>query len=833
MKIKDVWSKLAYSLTNTVRYYNIPIFKDESDKCTVIIESRKLPHLEFVLRKHYHHLDESWSALFVCTKNNEEYVRNLLAVLGNNVQLLVWPEEISTLGDYNHLMLNKGFWKKITAKKVLFFQEDGFLLRDGIESFLEYDYIGAPWPLWWKQSETGIGNGGFSLRNVSLIKTCLNLFSIEKVTEEFLETSQKKDSLVDGILAEDVYFSRCFDKISGVRLPTREIAFKFSCETTKYEGSTGFHGLWNGDDTWPRVIVESIKPLPSIQLVGQTYGQFANIVTSLSSNKDHQICLSHVFNNEKPISPWIGFVHSFENLTYMGLSSSCKGLITFSEHSKVYLNSIDSSIPVLVVPFPLNQSSMKEFILDDFLLDDIVLINVNEKESYNIPLLECILSNTPVLVNRCLLSEEYLGQDYPLFDSEQKSLSLEDIKLAYDYLKNNIKLKMRLSTDYFLRCLINSDFWDMLSEKKNKDQSLDKKVIILNEYMGTFGGGERSTLAYALAFKTLGFSAKILSTIPISSEKIVECFGVDFSEIPIEYYPCKSFSKIISELKPDIFVNHSYANHVENPGRKGIYVLMFPCFNNTLTNMKTYDLILSISGFTKQHVDMVLPLNKEKNFILHPPIQNAYVNMATDLLKTNIKKNKSFVSVGRFFRDNHCKNHKIIIEEFINATKEEKEFNNWELHLIGNVNDKEYFEECLIEAKGQPNIHFHTNLSNQELSNILYSSCFYVHAGGLKSKGPEHCEHFGLSIIEAMAHGCIPIVFNRGGIFDILDISKEMGFSYSSPLELKKCMIYAATILWVDKIKLSCSQKLCLSSIHLVSQESFTKKLNLLLLTLV
>ena len=47
----------------------------------------------------------------------------------------------------------------------------------------------------------------------------------------------------------------------------------------------------------------------------------------------------------------------------------------------------------------------------------------------------------------------------------------------------------------------------------------------------------------------------------------------------------------------------------------------------------------------------------------------------------------------------------------------------------------------------------------------------------LPSEVPQACEHFGLSIAEGMAHGCLPLVYARGGIFDIFDV-EEGGVPY-------------------------------------------------------
>ena len=66
-----------------------------------------------------------------------------------------------SIKEYNKLLTSVWFYEQLLSKKFLLFQTDSCLLKDGIEDFLEFDYIGAPWP----HLRNQIGNGGFSLRD--------------------------------------------------------------------------------------------------------------------------------------------------------------------------------------------------------------------------------------------------------------------------------------------------------------------------------------------------------------------------------------------------------------------------------------------------------------------------------------------------------------------------------------------------------------------------------------------------------------------------------------------------------------------------------------------
>ena len=72
------------------------------------------------------------------------------------------------------------------------------------------------------------------------------------------------------------------------------------------------------------------------------------------------------------------------------------------------------------------------------LRDNVVFLNL-EDSSANNTIIECIMSKTPVLVNRLPALEEHLGQDYPLFydNIEEASKKIEDknvVILGHKYL---------------------------------------------------------------------------------------------------------------------------------------------------------------------------------------------------------------------------------------------------------------------------------------------------------------------------------------------------------------------------------------------------------------
>ncbi len=127
---------------------------------------------------------------------------------------------------YNELMLSPKFWQMIKAQgteKVLIFQPDGFPIRNGINPFINYDYIGAPWRNIPQNFDVEgipkvngvVGNGGLSLRSVSKMIQALDKYPA-------------RGWLLKNY-PEDVYYASVFPQM-GFNVADKETAMEFSHE---------------------------------------------------------------------------------------------------------------------------------------------------------------------------------------------------------------------------------------------------------------------------------------------------------------------------------------------------------------------------------------------------------------------------------------------------------------------------------------------------------------------------------------------------------------------------------------------------------------------------
>ncbi len=190
--------------------------------------------------------------------------------------------------------------------------------------------------------------------------------------------------------------------------------------------------------------------------------------------------------------------------------------------------------------------------------------------------------------------------------------------------------------------------------------------------------------------------------------------------------------------------------------------------------LETYTDILSISTFTSTWIQQYW--NKPSK-LLYPPTDTTAFTPAKN-------KKQQIVHIGRFFVGAHSKKQLELVSAFRDLIK--TGVTGWQLHLVGSVGQEyqhqEYFKQVLHASEGLP-IQFHTDITRSEVQKLLSESSLYWHATGLHSSGdPLLAEHFGISVVEAMASGMVPIVYNQGGPVEI--VTKESGFLFNTQQEL-------------------------------------------------
>ena len=187
-----------------------PVVNSCSKRSAMIVETREHPYLEAVVKNVMFFLGQGWNLQIFHGKSNATVVRELFSDCGAQLSLI---PEISSLSDYSKLMTSVSFWRQVKGAKILTFQTDSFLRKRGVEDFLEYDYVGAPWrkdqP--WNLPDFSGGNGGISLR------------SKPKLIQALKRVPWKG-------AAEDIYFVHSLARI-GSKVAPRDVCMKFATES--------------------------------------------------------------------------------------------------------------------------------------------------------------------------------------------------------------------------------------------------------------------------------------------------------------------------------------------------------------------------------------------------------------------------------------------------------------------------------------------------------------------------------------------------------------------------------------------------------------------------
>ena len=260
----------------------------------------------------------------------------------------------------------------------------------------------------------------------------------------------------------------------------------------------------------------------------------------------------------------------------------------------------------------------------------------------------------------------------------------------------------------------------------------------------------------------------------------------------------------IRALGFDLFINNQGASVLPCPAPAGIYMCMFPHdrkgelrddhgrgplfelyakLGDPLVGMTdevldSYDVITANSDFTSEWIRR----------LWRRPAEVVYT--ACEDMGPPAPKEKIIVNVGRFVCEerNDNKRQHTLIEAFRNMKRLQRE--GWELHLAGTLSpggaNSRFFARLTEAAEGLP-VHLHPNASFDELRGLYRRASIYWHATGFgmpPDRHPGKQEHFGITTVEAMSAGAVPVVINTGGQRESV-VHGGCGFLWDDLVELE------------------------------------------------
>ena len=212
--------------------------------------------------------------------------------------------------------------------------------------------------------------------------------------------------------------------------------------------------------------------------------------------------------------------------------------------------------------------------------------------------------------------------------------------------------------------------------------------------------------------------------------------------------------------------------------RYGIRFQLLPLPRSSiLENMNTYHSLWANSEYTRRWIRKYWQTDSA---VLYPPVD-------VENFTPGQKKNQ-VLNVGRFFAGDHNKKHDVLVNTFRELVDEG--LKGWELHLVGGstpgaVHEK-YLAGVKAKAEGYP-IFVHPDLPYPDLLQLYNESAIYWHASGYgedEERDPIRFEHFGITTVEGMAAGCVPVVIGKGGQPEIVRHGQN-GYLWYSLDELK------------------------------------------------
>jgi glycosyltransferase involved in cell wall biosynthesis len=267
----------------------------------------------------------------------------------------------------------------------------------------------------------------------------------------------------------------------------------------------------------------------------------------------------------------------------------------------------------------------------------------------------------------------------------------------------------------------------------------------------------------------------------------------------------RAYFRQMRDLGFDLFINCQGWSAIPCPAPAGIYMCMFPHdrkgelhgnhgrgalyelyarLGNRVVGMTdevldSYDVITANSAFT---ADWIRQLWRR-------PAEVVY--SACEDMGPPAPKERMIVHTGRFVPEdrNDYKHQGTLIEAFRGMPRLHRE--GWELHLTGTLlsdaDSLNSFRRLKEAARGLP-VCLHPSVGFEELRGLYRRACIYWHATGYGQSAEKHPgkqEHFGITTVEAMSAGAVPVVINSGGQRESV-VHGFCGFLWNDLDELKR-----------------------------------------------
>ena len=322
-----------------------------------------------------------------------------------------------------------------------------------------------------------------------------------------------------------------------------------------------------------------------------------------------------------------------------------------------------------------------------------------------------------------------------------------------------------------------------------------KRIAIFNAHLGLAGGGELVALNVAKALEESGYKVDLVTyrfevedverafnlltpgykpknTIVYNTPRLIKLLGVGGRFVRLRRLLLVNDFLKKNSGKYDLIIDTSS----NMPTKTDVVYVHYPTILKTSKSglhWTLYDklvqhaskrllgrpkLILCNSSWTAEKFKSAYGYDLRVE-VLHPPVDVEYFSKVADNTKENI-----VVTVSRFTPEKN-------LEKIIDVADKLRDFRfvmiggkaKYSEPVIDNINKR-------IRELRADNVELLFNVPRDKLREILGSAKYYLH--------PPYAEHFGISVVEAMSAGCIPIVYRDGGAWhDVVSrVSDTLGY---------------------------------------------------------
>ncbi|MBX6389249.1 MAG: glycosyltransferase family 4 protein [Frankia sp.] len=199
---------------------------------------------------------------------------------------------------------------------------------------------------------------------------------------------------------------------------------------------------------------------------------------------------------------------------------------------------------------------------------------------------------------------------------------------------------------------------------------------------------------------------------------------------------------------------------------------------NDLAWLDRYDVVMANSEYTR---GWIRRLWRQEADVLYPPIQ-------VDRLHPAQRRERTVLTVGRFFAPGlgHAKRQLEMVQWFGELYRSGA-LPGWTMHVVGGMEDsqKPYVAQVKAAAAGLP-VEIHPNAPRDLVEQLMSTASVFWSATGWgedERRRPWTAEHFGMTTVEAMAGGCVPVVIDRAGQREIVRHGID-GYRWTEPAQL-------------------------------------------------